>query len=158
MSHQKKQNQNKKCSCCCSVTLSCPTLCNPMDCIRPCFPVLYHLLELAQTHVHWVDDVIQQSHPLSPPASPALSLPQHQGLFQWVGSSSGGQSIGASASASVFAMNIQGLFPLGLTGMISLLSKELSGVFAISTVQKHQFLGSQLSPSLTSIHDYWKKP
>ena len=56
---------------------------------------------------------------------------------------SGGQSIGASASASVFAMNIQGLFPLGLTGMISLLSKELSGVFAISTVQKHQFFGTQ---------------
>ena len=59
---------------------------------------------------------------------------------------SGGQSIGVSASASVFAMNIQGLFPLGLTGMISLLSKELSGVFAISTVQKHQFFGTQ--PSL----------
>ena len=58
---------------------------------------------------------------------------------------SGGQSIGASASASasVFAMNIQGLFPLGLTGLISLLSKELSGVFAISTVQKQQFFGAQ---------------
>ena len=65
MSHQKKQNQNKKCSCCCSVTQSCPTLCNPMDCIRPRFPVLYHLLELAQIHVHWVSDVIQPPYSLS---------------------------------------------------------------------------------------------
>ena len=65
MSHQKKQNKNKKCSCCCSVAQLCPTLCNPMDCIRPCFPVLYHLVELAQTHVHWVSDVIHPSHSLS---------------------------------------------------------------------------------------------
>ena len=53
----------------------------------PGFPVLYCLLEFAQTHVHWVGDAIQPSHPLSSPSLPALSLPQHQGLFQWVGSS-----------------------------------------------------------------------
>ena len=71
---------------------------------------------------------------------------------------SGGQSIRASASASVLPMNIQGWFPLGLTGLISLLFKGLSRVFSNTTVQKHQFFGAQLSygPTLTSIHDYWK--
>ena len=58
-----------------------PTLRDPVDCSTPGFPVLHHLPELSQTHVHWVDDAIQPSHPLSP-SSPALSLPQHQGLFQ----------------------------------------------------------------------------
>ena len=69
---------------------------------------------------------------------------------------SGGQSIGASGS--VFPMNIQGCFPLGLTGWISLLSKELSRVFSSTTVQKHKFFGSQLlyGSALTSVHDYWK--
>ena len=71
---------------------------------------------------------------------------------------SGGQTIGASASTSVLPMNIQDWFPLGLTGWISLLSKELSRIFSNSTVQKHQFFGAQLSfcPTLISIHDYWK--
>ena len=70
----------------------------------------------------------------------------------------GGQSIGASTSASVLPMNIQGCFPLGLTGLISLQSKGLSRVFSNTTVQKHQFFGAQLfySPTLTSIHDHWK--
>ena len=68
------------------------------------------------------------------------------------------QIIGASASASVLPMNIQGWFPLGLTGLIALLSKELSRVFSSTTVQKHQFFCTQLSyhPTLTSVHDYWK--
>jgi len=68
-----------------SVTQSCPTLGDPMDCNTPGFPVVHYLPELAQTHVHWVDEIIQPSHPLSP-SSPALNLSQHQGLFQWVGS------------------------------------------------------------------------
>ena len=69
---------------------------------------------------------------------------------------SGGQSIGASASASVLPMNIQEWFPLGFTGLISK-SKGLSRVFSNTTVQKHQFFGAQLySPTFTSIHDYWK--
>ena len=72
---------------CCSDAQSCPTLCDPTDCSTPGFPVLHHLLELAQTHVHWVSDNIQTSHPLSPPSSPAFNLSQHQGLFQWAGSS-----------------------------------------------------------------------
>ena len=71
---------------------------------------------------------------------------------------SGGPSIGASASASVLSMNIQDWFPLGQTGWISLLSKGLSRVFSNTTVQKPQFFGTQLfyGPNLTSIHDHWK--
>ena len=71
---------------CCLVTQSCPTLCDPMDCSMPGFPVLHHLPELAQTHVHWDSDAIQPSHPLSSPSPPALNLPQHQDLFKWVSS------------------------------------------------------------------------
>jgi len=73
--------------CCCSVTQSCPTLCASVDCSTPGFPVLHHLPELAQIHIHWVGDAIQPSHPLLPPSLPALNLSQHQGLFQWGGSS-----------------------------------------------------------------------
>ena len=73
-------------NCCCSVAHSCPTLCHPVDCSTPGFPVLHHLLELVQTHVHWVGDAIQPSHPLSSPSPPAFNLYQHQGLFQWVSS------------------------------------------------------------------------
>ena len=59
----------------------------PMDCSTLGFPVLHHLLELDQTHVHWVGDAIQPSHPLSSPSPPAFNLSQHQGLFKWVSSS-----------------------------------------------------------------------
>ena len=70
-----------------SVAQSCPTLCNPMDYIMPGLPVHHQLLEFTQTHVHWVGDAIQPSHPLLPTSPPAFSLSQHQGLFQWVSSS-----------------------------------------------------------------------
>ena len=68
------------------------------------------------------------------------------------------QSIGISASASVLPMNIHDWFPFGWTGWISLQSMGLSRVFSNTTVQRHQFFGTQLSlsPTLTSIHDYWK--
>ena len=62
------------------------TLCDPKDSSTPSFPILHHLPELAQTHVHWVGDAIQPSHPLLSPSPPAFSLSQHQGLFQWVSS------------------------------------------------------------------------
>ena len=65
-----------------SVTKSCPTLWDPVDSNTPGFPVLHYLLELAQTHVRGVRDAIQPSHPLSSPSPPALSLSQHQDLFQ----------------------------------------------------------------------------
>ena len=65
---------------------SCPTLCNPLDCRMPGVPVHHQLPEFTQTHLHWVSDAIQLSHPLSTP-SPAFKLSQHQGLFKWVNSS-----------------------------------------------------------------------
>ena len=68
-----------------SVAQSCPTPCDTMDCSVPGLPVHHQLPELTQTHVQWVGDAIQPSHPLSSP-SPALNLSQHQGLFQWVSS------------------------------------------------------------------------
>ena len=71
---------------CCSVAKSCPTLCKPMDYSIPVFPVLHYPPKFAQIYVHCVNDTIQPSHPLSTP-SLALSLSQHQRLFQWVGSS-----------------------------------------------------------------------
>ena len=117
-----------------------------MDCSMPGLPVHRQRLELAQTHVHWVSDAIQPSHPLSSPSPPAFNLSQHQGLFQWsLFFTSGGQSIGVSTSASVLPMNIQERFPLGFTGWISLQSKGLSRVFSNNTVQKHQFFSTQLS-------------
>ena len=73
--------------CCCSVAKSCWTLWYFMNCSTPSFPVLHYLPELAQTHVRWVTDAIQPSHPLLPPSPLAFNLSQHQGLFQWVGSS-----------------------------------------------------------------------
>ena len=69
----------------CSVPKPCLTL-QPMDCSTPGFPILHHLLEFAQTHVHWMDDAIQSSHPLLLPSPLALNLSQHQGLSQWVSS------------------------------------------------------------------------
>ena len=122
-----------------------------MDCSMPGYSVLHNLLELAQTHVHWVSDAIQQSHPLLPPSTFAFNLSQHQSLPVNQVFTSGDQSIGASVSATVLPMNIQGWFPLVLIGLISLLSKGLSRVF-FTTIQKHQFFGTQ--PSLWSSSHY----
>ena len=129
-----------------SVTQSCLTLCDLMDCSTPGLPVHHKLLEFTQTHVHWVGDAIQPSHPLSFPSPLAFDLSQHQGLFQMSQLfTSGGQSIGVSASTSVLPMNTQDWSPLGWTGWISLQSKELSRVFSNTTVQNHQFYGTQLT-------------
>ena len=70
-----------------SVTQSCPTLCDPMNCSTPGLPVHHQLPEFTQTHVHWIGVAIRPSHPLSSPSPPALNLSQHQGLFRWVSSS-----------------------------------------------------------------------
>ena len=128
--------------CCFSVAQSCQTLCDPMDCSKPGFLVLHHLPELAQTHVHWVTDAIHPSHPVIPFSSYLQSfLALGCFLMSWL-LALGGQSIGASAP--VLPMNIQDWFPLGLTGFISLQFKGLSRVFSNTTVQKHQFFGTQL--------------
>ena len=113
------------------------------------FPVLHHIVRFTQTHVHWVYDAIQPSHPLSSPSPPDFDLSQLQGLFQWISSlHKVAKVFTASVSASVFPMNIQGWLPLGLTGWISSKFKGLSGVFSNTTVQKHQFFSTQ--PSLWS--------
>ena len=92
----------------------------------------------------WVSDAIQPSHPVIPFSSHLQSFPA-SGSFQMSQLfSSGGQSIGVSASASVLPMNTQDWSPLGWTGWISLQSKGLSRVFFITTVQKHQFFSAQL--------------
>ena len=125
-----------------------------MDYSTPGFPVHHQLLEFTQTHVHWVSDAIQSSHPVVPFSSRLQSFPA-SGSFQVSQLfTSGGQSIGVSASTSVLPMNIQDWFALGWTGWISLLSKGLSRVFSNTTVQKHQFSAHSFlySPILTSIH------
>ena len=118
-----------------SVTQSCPV------------SLWQQLLELAQTHVHWVSDasthlIVCRPHLLLPSIFPSIGPFPMNKLF-----SSSGQSIGASASASVLPVNIQDWFLLGWTGWISLQSKRLSRVFS-TTVQKHQFFSAQ--PSLWS--------
>ena len=127
----------------CSVAQLCPTFCNPMDCSTPGFPVLHYHLEFAQIHVHWASDASNHFILCRPllllSFSASGSFPVSQ-LF-----ASGSQSIGASASTPVPPMSIQGWFPLGLTGLISLLSKELSKVFS-TTVWKQKFFSAQ--PSL----------
>ena len=91
-----------------SVAQSCPTLCDPMDCSTPGFPVHHQLPELTQTHVHRVGDAIQPPHPLPSPSPPASNLSHNEGSFSMSQFfASGDQSIGVSASTSVFPMNIQ---------------------------------------------------
>ena len=91
-----------------------------MDCSMPGLPIHHQLPEFTHTHVHWVGDAIQPSHPLIP-SPPTFNLSQHQGLQLFA---SGGKNIGVSASASVLPMNIQDWFLLGLTGLISLQSRD----------------------------------
>ena len=125
------------------------TVCNSMDCSTPGFPVLHHLLGFAQTHVHWVTDASYLTISFSAtlfsfclqsfPASGSFPMSRFY--------VSGGQSIGASASASVLPINnqpLRGWFSLGLTGLISLQSKGLSRVFT-TTIEKHQFFSAQPS-------------
>ena len=132
-----------------------------MDCSRPSVPVLHYLPEFAQIHIHWVSDV---DHLISCQYFLLLSSNhyQHQGFFffffQWVDSlhQVANQCIGASASVSLLSMNIKGWFPLGLTGITSLQSEELSRVISRTTVQKHQLLGTQSSLWSNSHIPTWK--
>ena len=120
-----------------SVTQLCPTLSNPMDCSMPGLPVHHQLQEFTQSHIHWVGDVIQPSHPLLSPSSPALNLSQHQGLFQWVSSS---HQVAKVLEFQLPSNDTQD-WSLGWIGWISLQSKGLTRVFSNTTVQKHRFFG-----------------
>ena len=125
--------------------LSRVQLCNPMDCSTPGFLVHHQLLELAQTYVHRVGDAIQPSHPLSslvllPSIFPSIRVFPNESVLhiRWPKYWSFSSSISPSYEYS-------GLISFGLTGLISLQSKGLSRVFSNTTVQKHQFFGTQLS-------------
>ena len=114
-----------------------------LDHVRLPYPSLSP--RVAQIPVHWVSDTIQPSHPLRTTSFFTFNLFQHQGLVQLVCSCINIQNTGTSASASVFPVNIQDCFPLGLTSLISLLSKGLSRVFSSTTIWKHQFCSAQSS-------------
>ena len=108
-----------------------------------------------QTHVHWVGDANQPSHPLSSSYPPALNLSQYQGLFKWVQLfASGGQSIRVSASTTVLPMNTQDWSPLRWTGWISLQSKGPLRVFSNTTVQKHLILQRSAFLTVQLSHPY----
>ena len=145
---------------CCSVAKSCPTLCDPMDCSMPGFPVLHCLQEFAQTHVHWVDDAIQSSHPLWP----HLLLPS---IFLSVTVFSNELALHMICpkywSFSISPSNeYLRLVSFRIDWFDLLASKGLSRVFSSITVRRHQFFGTQpffffffYCPAVTSVHDSW---
>ena len=146
-----------KICCCCSVSQSCLTLCDPMDCSTSGLPVLTISRGLPSSLHQWSRPAVSFSDALfffCPHSFPASGTSPVSHLF-----ASDDQNTGASASASVLPVNIQSWSPLRLTGLISLLSKGLSGVFSSTTVQRHQFFGILLlyGPALTTIHDLWEK-
>ena len=138
-----------------SVAQSCLTLSHPMDCSTPGLPDHHQLQEFTQTHVHWVGDAIQLSHPLSSPSPPTFNLSQHQGVFKWVG------SLHQVAKVLEFQLSISpsnkysGLISFRMDWWISLQSKGLSRVFSNTTVQKHQFFSTQLSSQSNSHIHTW---
>ena len=152
--------KRERCCCCCLVSKSCPTLCNPVDwkhSTLPCTSPSPGACSNPCPSSQWCHPTISSSvAPFfsCPQSFPALGSFPMCGLF-----ASSGQSIGTSASASVLPMNIQGWFPLGCTGWISLQSKGLSRVFSSTTVQKHQFFGNSafFTVQLTFVRDYWKE-
>jgi len=128
-----------------SVTQSCPTFCDSMDCNTPGLSVNHQIPEFTQTLLHWVSDAIQPLHPLSSPSPPAFNLPQHQGLFKWVSSS--------HQVAKVLELQLQISPSNEYSGLISFRMDRLDLLAVQGTfkslfqwhVQKHQFFGTQLS-------------
>ena len=134
-------------------------LCNPMDCNTPGFPVHHQLLKLTQTHVHWIGDGIQPSHPLSSSCPPTFKLSQHQDLFKWVSSS--------HQVAKVLELQLQ-YQSFQWTPRTDFLqdwlvgspcsprdSQESSPTPQFKSINS-SVLSFLYSPTLTSIHDYWK--
>ena len=142
-----------------SVTQSCLTLCDLMDYSPPGLPAHHQLQEFTQTHVHWVRDAIWPSHPLSSPSPPTFNLSQHQDLFKWISSS---HQVAKVLELQPQHQAFQWIFRMdflwnGLDG--SLCSPRDSQEFS-PTPQFKSINSSALSflysPTLTSIHDYWK--
>ena len=140
-----------------SVAQSCPTLCDPMNHSTTGLPVHHQLLEFTQIHIHRVSDAIQPSHPLSSPSPPALNLFQHQGLFnestllvRWPKYWSFSFSISPSKEhPGLISFRMDGLDLLSVQGTLKSLLQHHSSKASIL----RRFL---YSPTLTSIHDYWK--
>ena len=139
-----------------SVAKSRLTLCDTMDCSTPGFPVHHQLWELTETHVHWVGNAIQPSHPLLSPSPPSFNLSQHQGLFQWVRSS---HQVTKVLEFQLQHQSFQWIFRTdflqnGLVGSPCSPrdSQESSPIPQFKSINS-SVLGS---PTLTSIHDYWK--
>ena len=142
-----------------SVTQSCLTLCNPMDCSMPGFPIHHQLLEPTQSHAHCVGDAIQPSHPLSSPSPPTFNHSQHQGLFKWVGSS---HQVAKVLDFQLQHQSIQwtprtDLLLDGLVGSPCSLrdSQESSPAPQFKSINS-SVLSFLYNPTLTSIHDHWK--
>ena len=139
-----------------SVAHSCLTLCDPMDCSTPGFPVHYQLLSNSCPLSRWYHPTISSS--VIPFSSCLQSFPASGSFPRSPFLASGSQSIGVSASTSVLPVNIQGWFPLGLTGWISLCLRDSQE--SSPTPQFRSIYSSVFSflhgPTLTSIHDYWK--
>ena len=141
-----------------SVAQLCPTLRNPMNHSTPGLPVHHQFPEFTQTHVHWVSDAIQPFHPLSSPSPPALNLSQHQGLFQWVGSSHQVAKV-LDFSFSISPSNeYSGLISFRMDWLDLLAvqdSQESSPTPQFKSINS-SVLSFLYSPTLTFIHDYWK--
>ena len=132
----------------CSVTKLCPTFCDPPGLQNSRLPPSLSPWVCSNSFPPswWCHPTVSSS--VTPFSSCLQSFPASRSFPMNRFFTSGGQSIGASASASVLSVNIQGWFPLGLTGLVSLQSKGLSRVFPSTIVWKHQFFGAQ--PSLCS--------
>jgi len=141
-----------------SVAQSCSTICDPTDCSMPDLPVHHQFPQFTQTHVHWVGDAIQPSHPLSSSSPPTFSVSQHQGIFQWVSSSHQvAKVLESQLQHQSFQWILKDWFPSGWTDCISLQSQRLSRVLSKTTESINSLALSFLySPTLTSIHDHWK--
>ena len=142
-----------------SVTQSCPTLSDPMDCSMPGFPVHHQLPELTQTHLHWVSDAIQTSHPLLSPFPPAPNPSQHQGLFKWVSSL---HQVAKVLEFQLQHQSFQRVFrtyfledKLVVSPCCPRDSQESSPTPQFKSISS-LVLSFLYSPTLTSIHDYWK--
>ena len=135
-----------------SVTQSCPTFCDPMNHSTPGLPVHHQLPPNPCPLSQWCHPTITSS--VFPFCSCLQSFPVSGSFLMSFLFTSGGQSTGASASASVLPMNIQDWFPLWLAGLTSLQSKGLSRVFSSTTIQRHQLLGTQPFLWSNSSHSY----
>ena len=141
-----------------SVVQSCPTLCDPMDWSTPGFPVLHHLLELAETHVHWVSEAMQSSCPLWSPSPPALNLSQPQGLLQWVDSSHEvAKVLELQHQSFQWVFRVHSLWDLLVWSPSSPRNSQESSPTPPFKSINFSALSFLYGPTPTSVHDYWKK-